>query len=256
MHIPLPEVFLYVPPGHLVQDPAPSTSEYRPDAQSTHVPGPDSHLYFPAGHAVQATAAASEYVPSSQYVHGSEPVAPLYSPATHASHGAPFGPVYPALHEQSVASKHCVSTGSVGSKQLESALAGQSVHAALPDMLLYFPAAQAVHVPLSGPVYPMLQAQAEAPFESVVELAGHVKHDGVPGAGAYLPSSQSPQYIVDMSERSFPAGQAVHGATRGSGLGGPRKPTLHLQSEALVAPVVIVELLGGHCTHTLAPLRE
>ena len=35
----------------------------------------------------------------------------------------------------------------------------QSVHAILPMTALYFPAAHALHVPPSGPVYPGLQTQ-------------------------------------------------------------------------------------------------
>ena len=53
----------------------------------------------------------------------------------------------------------------------------QSVQPALPVALLYFPVAQAVHVPPSGPVYPALQVHAVAalqPLHDAPEFEGHV----------------------------------------------------------------------------------
>ena len=57
--------------------------------------------------------------------------------------------------------------------------APQSVHAALPVLILYLPVAQAVHEP-AGPVYPALQGglaliQAVAPVPEV-DPAGHAVH--------------------------------------------------------------------------------
>ena len=45
---------------------------------------------------------AGVYFPTPHMVHSADPPAPLYLPATHAVHGPPSGPVYAALHVQSV----------------------------------------------------------------------------------------------------------------------------------------------------------
>ena len=47
-------------------------------------------------------AAVSMYVPAKQLSHGSGPTASLKVPAAHSWHVPPSGPVYPALHWQSV----------------------------------------------------------------------------------------------------------------------------------------------------------
>ncbi len=57
--------------------------------------------------------------------------------------------------------------------------AAQSVHAAEPVAVLYFPNTQAVHVPPLGPVNPGLHKQcviSEAPISVVEEFAGHLVH--------------------------------------------------------------------------------
>ena len=54
----------------------------------------------------------------------------------------------------------------------------QSVHAALPLIVLYLPATQEVHRPPSGPVKPALQTQALTAALAFGELepAGHARH--------------------------------------------------------------------------------
>ncbi len=54
----------------------------------------------------------------------------------------------------------------------------QSVHVALPLVVLYLPATQAEHTPPSDPVNPALQVQAAiAELDTAeFEFAGHVKH--------------------------------------------------------------------------------
>ena len=55
----------------------------------------------------------------------------------------------------------------------------QLLHIALPDMDLCFPAAHAVHMPPSGPVYPTLQVQPVEtlhPLHNAPELAAQARH--------------------------------------------------------------------------------
>ena len=54
----------------------------------------------------------------------------------------------------------------------------QSVHAALPALVLYLPATHPEHTPPSGPVNPALQVQAEMTELDTPEFqfTGHVKH--------------------------------------------------------------------------------
>ena len=79
-----------------------------------------------------------------QPVHGPEPVALFHFATSHAVQTPPSGPVYPALQV------HMLDT----LQPLHDApeLEAQSVHAALPVAILYFPATQAVHVPPLVPV--------------------------------------------------------------------------------------------------------
>jgi hypothetical protein len=73
---------------------------------------------------------------ASHAAHSPEPEAFLYVPTAHAAHGPPSGPVYPALHAQSVAA--VLPAGA-------SACAGQAWHSALPAVSWYLPAGQIVH---------------------------------------------------------------------------------------------------------------
>jgi len=67
----------------------------------------------------------------------------LNEPALHCVQVPPLGPVNPALHKQLLKSVLPV---------LLSAFKGQFEHAAVPVMLLYFPAVHAIHDKWFGPV--------------------------------------------------------------------------------------------------------
>jgi len=128
----------FAPHGEQVFDVASTIVEYWLATQSVQVAAPLSILYFPATqplhvcplgpvnpalHEQSFTASlatgASEFdgqfwhvsimaavdvenLPLTQSVHGSVPLAVLYFPATQPVHVPPFGPVNPALHEQSL----------------------------------------------------------------------------------------------------------------------------------------------------------
>ena len=149
-----------------------------------------------AGHVrhVEASVAPvlAEYVPAPQSVHPALPAIILYFPATQAAHGPPSAPVKPTLHVQLPAAelafgelefaghaRHVVAT--VAPVLAEYVPAAQSTHAALPALVLYFPATHATQGPPSGPVNPGLQAVDthalifELPLGEVVP-AGHVRH--------------------------------------------------------------------------------
>jgi hypothetical protein len=69
------------------------------------LPRSDVELPWHAAHTVGVVAASTdEYVLFPHSVHVFGPIAVLYVPCTHAKHTPPFGPVYPALHLQSIAS--------------------------------------------------------------------------------------------------------------------------------------------------------
>jgi hypothetical protein len=55
---------------------------------------------------------------------------------------------------------------------------GQSVHDPFPDDTLYFPAGHAIHVPPSGPEYPMLHTQSVIDVlpDWACEFGGHAEH--------------------------------------------------------------------------------
>jgi hypothetical protein len=115
-----------------------------------------------------------ENVPAAQSVHTAAlPLAPVwYLPATHAEHVPPFAPVNPALHEQTATS--VLETGAFAfegqAMQVDKTLAPtaaeyvavpQSVHAALPTLVLYLPATHREHE-TTGPVLPAGQSKKHA----------------------------------------------------------------------------------------------
>ena len=82
----------------------------------------------------------------------------------------------------------------------------QSVHAAEPVEALYVPAAQAIHGPPLGPVYPALQsATIHAALDVLptgeVVPAGHVVHDALPLEVLYVPAAHA--------VHAFPLGHVV-----------------------------------------------
>ena len=114
--------------------------------------------------------ADGETPPTPQSVQPTLPLLVLNFPATQAEHVAPFAPVNPALQVQAALSE--LETGAFEfeeqDKQVDEALAPttaeyvampQSVHAALPGLVLYLPATHSAHAP-GGPVLPASHAAA------------------------------------------------------------------------------------------------
>jgi hypothetical protein len=95
--------------------------------------------------------------------------------------------------------------------------APQSVHAALPLVVLYFPATQAVHGPPSGPVKPALHGivtQAvtdELPVGEVLPAGQFVQTVALtpPVTLEYVPAKQLVQIVAPVLEY-FPAEQDKH----------------------------------------------
>jgi hypothetical protein len=113
-----------------------------------------------------AAPVAVEYFPAPQSVHVEATDAPTvveYFPAPQATHGPPPGPVNPRLQRQAEMAVCPVADVTVFAGQavhVEAAMAPtaaeyvlrlQSMHAADPVAILYFPAMQAVQVPPLGP---------------------------------------------------------------------------------------------------------
>jgi hypothetical protein len=95
--------------------------------------------------------------------------------------------------------------------------APQSVHAAAPVTILYFPATQVVHGPPLGPVDPRLQRQepiAVCAVADVTEFAGQAVHRALPFV---------PLYVL----KAHP----VHGPPLG-----PEYPTLQRQLVSAIDP--------------------
>ena len=93
--------------------------------------------------------------------------------------------------------------------------AAQSVHAALPVVILYLPVMQAVHEPPSGPVNPTLQVQEARAVLGLgeFELPGHatqVDSSVAPVVGEYFAAAQSVQTALPVAILYLPATQAVH----------------------------------------------
>ncbi len=216
-----------------------------------------------AGHArhVEASVAPTdiEYVPVKQSVHAALPLIVLYFPATQAVHGTPSGPVNPALQAQALTAELAVGelefagharhvVAIVAPTDMEYVPDKQSVHAALPLIVLYFPATQEVHRPPSGPVKPMLHTQAlttELAFGEL-EFAGHARHVVAivaPTDIEYVPAKQSVHVAVPEMILYLPETHAAHGPPSG-----PVKPTL--QAQALIPELAFGELeFAGHARH-------
>ena len=125
--------------------------------------------------------------------------------------------------------------------------AAQSVHAALPVVILYLPVMQAVHEPPSGPVNPTLQVQAARAVLGLgeLELLGHARQVAAaeaPVVVKYVPAAQSVHAAEPVKLLYFPATQAVHVPPSG-----PVKPTLHVQAARAVLGLCELEL-PGHAT--------
>ena len=138
----------------------------------------------------------------------------------------PSGPEKPALQVHAASTElasgeleligHAMHVdATVAATAVEYVAAAQSVHRAVPVMILYFPAAHAVHVP-AGPVYPRLQLQpivVEQPAHVLPEPVGHARHVAAVVAATvveYVPTPQEVQATVPVVVLYFPAVQAVH----------------------------------------------
>jgi hypothetical protein len=82
-------------------------------------------------------------------------------------------------------------------------------------VLLYFPLVHAVHAPPLGPVYPVLQTQAETAelLLGDVEFAGHTRQvdaDVAAVVGEYVFTAQSMHALASATLLYLPAGQNIH----------------------------------------------
>ena len=89
------------------------------------------------------------------------------------------------------------------------------MHAAEPVVFFHVPAAHAVHVPPSGPVYPTLQVQEVATELGLgeLELVGHAIHVVpivAPTVVEYVPAVQLEHTALPVALLYLPATQAVH----------------------------------------------
>jgi len=147
-------------------------------AQSKQALAPTAPEYEFAGHATHVAAAVApiltENVPAPQSAHAALPALVLYFPATHKPH-APGSPVLPAAQSNWHAAKAELPAGETppAPHDVHAALApvtpdhvpaAQSVHVALPLLVLDLPATHAEHTPPSAPVNPALQVQIELSF--------------------------------------------------------------------------------------------
>jgi hypothetical protein len=110
------------------------------------LPISDVELPWHAAHTlleVAATAGENVLFPHSVHVLG--PMLVLYVPCTHPRHTAPFAPVYPALHWQSLASLL-----PAGACELDGQL--EQVETTCAGVIEYSFTAQFVHVPMPTPV--------------------------------------------------------------------------------------------------------
>jgi hypothetical protein len=173
-HPALPVTILYLPVTHAEHVPpfAPVKPALHKQAASAVLETGAFVFESQAKHVDKALApTVAEYVAAPQSVHASLPALVLYFPATHVVHVPPFAPVNPALHVQAAIS--VLETGAFAfaghAEHVANALAPtaveyvavpQSVHAALPALVLYLPATHPEHTPPSAPVKPALHKQA------------------------------------------------------------------------------------------------
>jgi hypothetical protein len=238
------------PAPHLEHVVAPSCELYDPALQIWHVafgaprwfvrnplrqwqsdcrvlPISDVELPWHAKHTLLDVAASTdEYVLFPHRVQVLGPTVGLYVPSTHEVHTAPFAPVYPALHRQSLASSlpagACAKDGQLEHVETtcatvpEYSFAAQSVHVPMPTAVLYFPAPHAAHAtPFAAPEYPALHWQSvwsALPGNANV-LAGQSMHRLSPIAPVpvrYLPAMQFTQALPPNKLLYLPAGHATH----------------------------------------------
>jgi len=133
--------------------------------------------------------------------------------------------------------------------------AKQSVHAALPVLILNLPATQIAHEPPSGPVNPALQVQAATAELATdeLELVGqvmHVEEIVAPVLVEYVPAPQSVHTALPLVVLYFPATQPVHVPPSG-----PVNPALQgMDTQAVFDELPLEEVVpAGQVMHALAP---
>jgi len=121
----------------------------------------------------------------------------------------------------------------------------QTVHATLPLLVLYWPAAHAEHGPPFAPVYPALQTQAAAAELRLgeVELAVQFRQAVAPTLAMYVPLEQSEQAADPLTSLYLPATHAVHAPPFA-----PVYPTLHEHAAAAVLETGAFAF-EGHAKH-------
>lgn len=133
----------------------------------------------------------------------------------------------------------------------ENVPAAQSVHAKLPLLVLYWPAAHAEHGPPSAPVYPALQAQAAAAELALgeLELVAQGVHRALPVVDLYDPmvhAVHGPE--VSPFIHVYPT-LHVHAATAELGLGESELVGHRIQVPAAVAPNVVEYVPAAQLVH-------
>jgi hypothetical protein len=226
----------------------------------------DVEFDWQAKHTLLEDAATSdEYVLFPHSVHASGPTVGLYVPWSHARHTAPFAPVYPTLHAQSLASSlpggACENDGQVEhvdstcATVVEYSFASQFVQLPTPGSVLYVPATHATHgTPSSASEYPALHRQLVSCTLRISEnvFAGHSRQSvGTVAAGKarYLPATQFMHSVSSSDSLYVPGGQASQPIPLGSG----EKPGLQSQSDTNSLPVAFVLEFAGHAVHAGAP---
>ena len=168
--------------------------------------------------------------------HAALPVIVLKDPGKHAEQKPPFGPVNPALQVQAVTV--VLELGAfafVGHvRQVDEVLAPtateyvavpQSVHAALPALVLYLPATHAVQAP-TGPVLPAGQSNTHAVLPACeTPPAPHGVQALAPVVPEYVPAEQSVHATLPLLVLYLPATQVEHTPPSG-----PVNPALQVQA--------------------------
>jgi hypothetical protein len=214
---------------------------------------------------LEDAATSDEYVLFPHSVHASGPTVGLYVPWSHARHTAPFAPVYPTLHAQSLASSLPVGAwendgqlehvDSTCATVTEYSFASQFVQLPMPGAVLYVPAMHATHAtPFAVPEYPALHRQLVSCMLRISEnvFAGHSRQSVcavAAGKVRYLPATQFMHSVSSSDSLYVPGGQASQPIPLGAGV----KPGLQLHSDKVLLPVELVLEFAGHAVHAGAP---
>jgi hypothetical protein len=231
--------------GQSVHAAVPATILYLPSAQAWHVP--PSGPWYPGLH-TQCTAAeepTGDCVFAGHCWHALLDAAPRVGENVSASHATHVLASAAPTAAENLPSSHSAHVPSVvAAKTTENVPAPQSVHATEPELVLYFPAAHAAHVPPLGPVYPRLQTQLVSADDPAVDCvsAGHARQAlsvTAPVVARYLPAPQSVHATEPVLVLNFPAPHATQ-----SPPSAPVYPALHRQLLASTLPLGDCALLG------------